>query len=653
MQKINFLMGLHCHQPVDNFKTIFKEAWERSYDPFLRVLAKHPKIKLSLHYSGSLLDWFVKNRPDFIARIRALIEKGQIEILTGGHFEPILSMIPTEDAKGQIGMLTRSIKKHFNYTPSGAWLAERVWSPALAGVFNDLNIKYTILDDFHLKQAGVSEGCVFGRYLTKDFDDFSVFASVKKLRYTIPFGEVETTMDFLKGLRENPDARTVTFADDCEKFGFWPYTYDWVYKKGWLEKFFTALEENDWIRTLTFREALLECEPSGKLEIPESSYAEMIEWCNGNFNNFFKKYPESNLMRNRMLFVSEKIGESRSEQAKEELYKAQSNCAYWHGVFGGIYTSYLRHGIYSHIIKAESILEDKEKEDRIDIIKFKDGGQNIIRAQNRHLALFVNPDRAGSLFEIDYKPLSYNLGDTMSRCYEPYHEKLKGKQKRDLGTLKKNLDEGGSVDLYEVLGVRERNLKRFLNYDSYQKFSCICHAMDPRVSLEDFIKSRHVKPGEEALLGPHTYKLRNENGKLTIELERICGLSRLRLNKCVMLERGPEIFLRFDLENLSSEPVNFMFGMEFNWPLEDKNFMRPKSKKGIKNIALRDKFSRIKVSHFFKTPVNLWSFPVYTLNESEKGLGKSFQQISILFHKKLALEGGAGFSLDAAVRVSE
>ena len=32
--------------------------------------------------------------------------------------------------------------------------------------------------------------------------------------------------------------------DDGEKFGGWPDTYKWVYEEGWLEKFFTALEEN-------------------------------------------------------------------------------------------------------------------------------------------------------------------------------------------------------------------------------------------------------------------------------------------------------------------------------------------------------------------------------------------------------------------------
>ena len=56
MKTVNFIMGLHCHQPVDNFRSIFRDAYAKSYEPFLATLEKHPKVKASLHYSGSLFD---------------------------------------------------------------------------------------------------------------------------------------------------------------------------------------------------------------------------------------------------------------------------------------------------------------------------------------------------------------------------------------------------------------------------------------------------------------------------------------------------------------------------------------------------------------------------------------------------------------------
>ncbi|MGB2705475.1 MAG: alpha-amylase/4-alpha-glucanotransferase domain-containing protein [Candidatus Omnitrophota bacterium] len=650
MDKINFLMGIHCHQPVDNLGNIFEEAYRRSYEPFLSVLERHPKIKLSLHYSGSLLDWIARERPAFLERVRALIERRQVEILSGGYFEPILPMIPAEDAKGQIAMLARSIKKRLGFDTSGVWLAERVWDPGLSSIFKDSGIKYTILDDFHLRQSGVKDTGVFGHYSVKGLDGFSVFASIRRLRYTMPFRQPEVTVNFLKELTKNPRVRCVTFADDCEKFGFWPHTYDWVYKKGWLEKFFTMLEESDWIRTMTFGEALRECEPSGEIEIPHSSYAEMAEWCGGNFNNFFKKYPESDLMRKRMLHVSRKIRDGSDEGARKELYKSQSNCAYWHGVFGGFYTNFLRQGVYRHIIKAENGLAGGNTGNTIEVIKFEDSSNEVICARNEFLALYVDPNYAGSLSEIDYKPFPYNLINTVSRRYEPYHEKLKFRGRVDIDDIKKKVDKNESVDLYEVLGVRERNLKKFLIYDSYRKLSFICHIMSLKTSLSDFIRSKHRGAASEGLFGAYDYKTENGEGNSVINLQKENGT--LRLNKCIILERGADIFMKFDLENISSRRLKFIFGVEFNWSMEDIRFLRKKDRRRVRKIGLADKLSGLRVLHTFTSPVDLWSFPVYTLNESERGLGKTFQEVSLLFNRKLALKKNAKFSLEAGIRIS-
>ena len=64
-----------------------------------------------------------------------------------------------------------------------------------------------------------------------------------------------------------------------------------------------------------------------------------------------------------------------------------------------------------------------------------------------------------------------------------------------------------------------------------------------------------------------------------------------------------------------------------------------------------DKFSGVKVSHAFKEPVDVWSFPVYTVNESERGMAKSFQEISMLFSKVFSLAGKSKTSLDGQIRI--
>ena len=104
MKKLKFLFGIHCHQPVGNLGQVFDEAYQRAYLPFLETMAKHPRIKFAVHYSGVLYDWFKDKHPEFLELIQKLAKRGQLEILSGGYYEPILSVIPDVDKLGQIEM---------------------------------------------------------------------------------------------------------------------------------------------------------------------------------------------------------------------------------------------------------------------------------------------------------------------------------------------------------------------------------------------------------------------------------------------------------------------------------------------------------------------------------------------------------------------
>ena len=54
------------------------------------------------------------------------------------------------------------------------------------------------------------------------------------------------------GSSKSGNSSLVVFADDGEKFGGWPGTFEWVFENGWLDRFFTALESNsDWLQTMT------------------------------------------------------------------------------------------------------------------------------------------------------------------------------------------------------------------------------------------------------------------------------------------------------------------------------------------------------------------------------------------------------------------
>src|SRR5215510_5033296 len=153
-QTFHLALLIHAHQPCGNFEQVLEKAYDDSYLPFLDHLERFPVIQLGLHYSGPLLTWIERHRPEYFVRLRKLAESGQVELVGGGFYEPILVSIPPEDQFEQLTRLAGYLEKHFGRRPSGAWLAERVWEPQLPTALAAASVAYTLVDDMHFHAAG-------------------------------------------------------------------------------------------------------------------------------------------------------------------------------------------------------------------------------------------------------------------------------------------------------------------------------------------------------------------------------------------------------------------------------------------------------------------------------------------------------------------
>ncbi len=105
---MKLIICIHNHQPVGNMDHILEEAFTRSYMPFFNVLKNFPAVKLNIHFTGYLFEWLKKHKPDYITLLKELHNRGQLEIVSGGMYEPILALIPEDDAEAQIGLPPRS-----------------------------------------------------------------------------------------------------------------------------------------------------------------------------------------------------------------------------------------------------------------------------------------------------------------------------------------------------------------------------------------------------------------------------------------------------------------------------------------------------------------------------------------------------------------
>src|SRR5579864_2637191 len=196
----------HNHQPVGQFDDVSEHSTQVSYIPIVDLLERHPAVHAGIHFTGPLLEWLIAHHPTVIDRLRSLVGRGQVEVLTGGYYEPVLVALPDADKLGQIRKLTDMVKQTFDYTATGLWLAERVWEPHLAKPIAEAGVRYVIVDDTHFEGVGFDkEKDLFGYYMTEEQGHaLAVFPTLTYLRYTIPWAPVEQLIDWLRAEANKP-----------------------------------------------------------------------------------------------------------------------------------------------------------------------------------------------------------------------------------------------------------------------------------------------------------------------------------------------------------------------------------------------------------------------------------------------------------------
>ncbi len=704
---INLIFGVHSHQPIGNFEGVFRKSFEACYSPFLETLARHPGVRVALHYSGCLLEWIEDNEPAYIDKIASLAERGQAEMLSGGFYEPILPIVPRDDAVGQIQLMNEYILRRFGQRANGLWLAERVWEPHLPSIISEAGLKYTLIDDTHFLSAGLDPSELFGYYLSEDGGKtIAVFPIDKHLRYTIPFKLPEDTFEYLRALSVEGGPKGVTYGDDGEKFGVWPDTHKWVYTEGYLEKLFSMLEDsNDWIKMPTFSEFIQSHPPVGRIYLPTASYDEMGEWAlpaeaaaryeqiigklkdeeayqqyrpylrGGFWRNFLTKYPEANRLHKKMLHVSRKVNALKGKAAKEarrELWRGQCNCPYWHGLFGGLYLNYLRYANYSHLLKAERMADKavrkKDSPISVEYLDYDSDGYEEILVSTKDYNFYVSPGSGGSIAEIDFKPKNFNVTDVMGRRPEAYHHKIMKATEPSAAH--------GVKSIHEITRIKEDGLERKLHYDTYERTCFVDHFLPTGTTLDQFIRGDYREEGD--FVG-NPYELRTSGRirdamMLTLERKGCFHCSEhavpISIKKVLALSDSAGVVIRYIILNGGEAIESTLFGVELNLTLlagdsKDRYYEIPgvhieqnrmNSAGAVDSVPLArlvDEWMNIAVTVEYKPAATLWRFPIETVSQSEGGFEKTYQGSCITAVWPLALKPTASAECSVSLRVEQ
>ncbi len=580
----------------------------------LESLERHPAIRLSLHYSGCLYDWLEKAHPEFLPRLAKLVKRGQVEVIGGAYYEPILPAIPDADKLGQITKMEAFIGRRFGVAPSGFWLAERVWEPHLARILGEARVEWTLVDDNAFKSVGLKESDLFGYYITEEQGwQVKLFPISKLLRYSIPWRKVSEVLDYLKGQALVHDGGIAVLGDDGEKFGVWPGTYGLCWEAGWIEEFFTELEANqEWLCTVPLGEYAGKFPPSGRVYLPCASYDEMMEWslpaidswrysnlkkqleaegredikrymyC-GLWRNFLVKYPEVNRMYRKMLVVHRKVHQARALSTGgcglEELWKGQCNCPYWHGIFGGIHLADMRAATYRHLIQAENKADEiirgqhrwfrrcRQRKgwlvwQRTD---FDGDGAEELLIESDVFSFYVSPSEGGSIFEWDLRSYNFNLLSTLARRPEAYHFAL-----TEASSVEPTHSETGVKSIHDLIRIKDMAVAEGLVYDNYPRSSLLEHFFTRDVSMEGFARGSFEEKGD--FVGQRfDVAVTGRGDNIQVELRRDGrlrvegGEASFTVRKQIRHKRGEQVLqVCYYLENTSSFYVDLVFGSEWN-----------------------------------------------------------------------------------------
>jgi alpha-amylase len=371
----------------------------------------------------------------------------------------------------------------------------------------------------------------------------------------------------------------------------------------------------------------------------------------GFWRNYKVRYGEANEAYARMMYVSDLLRRAELapgdlgalDRARQHLYRGQCNCAYWHGAFGGLYLPHLRNAIYRELIEAENQLELVAGRSapwvEASVDDYNLDARSEVRLASDRLVCWLEPAAGGRLYELDVRSIGLNLGATLCRRPEAYHEKVRAGESHD---------EAGATSIHDRVVFKQANLEQLLIYDRRMRKSLIDHFWEPGVTLEQVARQQDRELADFAD-GAYHARIRRDPDRAQVQLTRRgkCGEHSIQVTKGVTLVAGgDELEIAYLIEGLPRQPL--WFGVEFNLAGlpggQEDRFFRGMGNSRLgplhseldlrdqRQLDLCDQWLGLDVGLVWDRPTMVWAFPISTVSQSESGFEAVQQSVAVIPH---------------------
>lgn len=231
---LSLALVFHFNQHTNEYADIANRA---CYRGLLTILRTHPKLKINLHLSGTLLralPWFDGATLDLV---RGGLADGQFELLGSTYAQNVPYASDDWDNAQQIALHRLVLQQMFGVAPAAFWNSERCWRQSLLPLIGGAGYRVTPVEGHILSAAGLADPLPAAttldeHRLTVVWDDTMLR---DRFNYAAWFGRRAQLLKYLQQLAERPgsDRFFVSYAEDAEAMGLWGWETGYLPQATW------------------------------------------------------------------------------------------------------------------------------------------------------------------------------------------------------------------------------------------------------------------------------------------------------------------------------------------------------------------------------------------------------------------------------------
>jgi len=354
----------------NNFQTVFK--------PLIQFLYSHPSFSFSFAFSGRQIQFFKKRKNEFIAILRELVERNQVEIFGGGYYEPLLPLLYPVDRNGQIDLLSAEIRQTFGKRPRGIVFFEDCWDSALVNNIHTCGIEYAILDSVLLQENKRKFLPIIMSDLGKSVDIYLYHKDLVPNKDISPETFIQNIVKAVKKIEKN-DNHIQLCPERIINLNLTQEDVVELTQSKWFEKFFALI--NDGNSNIKLTSNFEYKSKIAKTKIPAYipvGISESVSVAVNKKNNesksrspftiydYMHTYPNSQYLYNRIMYISMLVNQYKNDKmrkkaAREKLWEAQAGTAILFTTNTPYENSLHRQKTYKNLMEAEKILRKDGK----------------------------------------------------------------------------------------------------------------------------------------------------------------------------------------------------------------------------------------------------------------------------------------------------